>query len=148
MRRARPVALLLVGLGVLAATGCPGPTAPHQIAVGGGGGGAALLVFIVQPATAIEGTIIAPAIQVAVEDSAGTVDTTATGGVTVALTNPGTATLSGTTTQTLTSGIATFSDLIVNVAGSYTLTATSSGRTNGVSATFNITTATPAGRSP
>jgi hypothetical protein len=136
----RSATLLIIGAAALSVAGCPGPTTgPHQIAVGGGGSGSRVLVFIVQPSDAIVSTIIAPAIQVAVEDTLGVIDTTATGGVTLALTAPaGSAVLSGTNPQTLVSGVATFSDLSVNVAGAYTLTATSPSRTNGLSAVFNI----------
>lgn len=138
MRRAR---LLVTGVGALILVGCPAPTAPHQIGIGGGGGATRALRFFIQPSSAIVGTIIAPAVQVAVVDTLGVVDTTATGGVTLALTTPGGAILSGTNPQALVSGIATFADLAVNVVGTYTLTATSSGRTNAISAAFNITAA-------
>ena len=134
MRRAR---LLVTGIGALTVAACPSPTAPHQVGVGGGSG-ARVLVFVVQPTDAPTASIITPFPQVAVEDTLGVVDTAATGGVTVVLTSSGGATLSGTTTVTLASGISTFTDLSVNLAGTYTLTATSSGRTGAISAAFNI----------
>jgi hypothetical protein len=136
MRRVR---LLAIGVGALTVAACPYPTGPRQIGVGGGGGGTRLLVFVVQPSDAPSGSIIVPFPQVAVEDSLGVVDTTATGGVTVALTTAGGATLGGTTTVTLASGIATFDNLTVDLTGSYTLTASSSGRTGAISTAFNIT---------
>lgn len=135
MRRAR---LLVIGVGALAVAACPYPTGPRQIGVGGGGG-VRVLVFVVQPSDASTGSIIAPFPQVAVTDTLGVVDTTATGGVTVVLTTAGGATLGGATTVTLASGIATFTDLTVDLTGSYTLTASSSGRTAAISAAFNIT---------
>jgi hypothetical protein len=135
MRRAR---LLVTGIGALTVAACPSPTAPHQVGVGGGSG-ARILVFVVQPTDAPTGSIITPFPQVAVEDTLGVVDTSATGGVTLTFTsNPGGATLGGTTTVTLASGISTFTDLTVDLAGTYTLTATSSGRTGVISAAFNI----------
>jgi hypothetical protein len=137
----RSVRLLVTGIGALILAGCPGPTAPRQIGVSGGGGTGRVLVFIVEPSNTVAGTIIAPAVQVAVEDTLGAVDTTATGGVTLSLTTPAGATLSGTNPQTLASGIAIFSDLSVNQVGTYTLTATSSGRTSSTSTAFNITAA-------
>jgi hypothetical protein len=133
----RPATLLMIGAAVLSATGCPSPTFRDTVAIGGGTG-ARVLAFVVEPSNAAAGAIIAPAIQVAVEDSTGTVDSTATGGVTVALTSSGGATLSGTTTVTLAAGISVFSDLNVNLAGTYTLTATSSGRSSATSTAFTI----------
>jgi hypothetical protein len=133
----RPATLLMIGAVALSAAGCPSPTFRDTVAIGGGSS-ARVLVFLVQPSDAIVSTVIAPAIQVAVEDTLGTIDSTATGGVTLALTTSGGATLSGTTTVTLVSGVSTFSDLSVNQTGAYTFTATSSGRTNGLSAVFNI----------
>jgi hypothetical protein len=137
MRRAR---LLVTGIGALAVAACPYPTSPRQVGVGGGGGGR-VLVFVVQPATAHAGQFIVPAVQVAVEDTLGFIDTTATGGVTVALgTNPpGSAVLSGSKTISFVSGVSTFSDLTVNLVGTgYTLTATSSGFTTVTSGSFDI----------
>ena len=137
MRRAR---LLVIGVGALTVAACPYPTGPHQVGVGGGGG-VRVLVFVVQPSSAIVSTEIAPAVQVAVEDTLGVIDTTATGAITVALgTNPSSAVLSGTTTVTLVSGVSTFSDLTVNLVGTgYTLTAASAGFTTVTSASFDIT---------
>jgi hypothetical protein len=136
MRRAR---LLVTGIGALTVAACPYPTSPRQVGVGGGGGGR-VLVFVVQPSTAHLSAEIAPAVQVAVEDTLGFLDTTATGGVTVALSaNPSNATLSGTKTISFVSGVSTFSDLSVNLVGvGYTLSATSSGFTTVVSAPFDI----------
>src|SRR5262249_49472392 len=61
--------------------------------------------------------------------------------VTVALgNNPGSGTLSGTTTVTVSGGVATFSNLSINNAGTgYTLTATSGSLTGATSASFNVT---------
>lgn len=136
----RSVRLLVTGIGALILAGCPGPTAPRQIGIGGGGGGARLLVFLVEPTSANAGAFITPAVQVAVEDTLGVIDTTATGGVTLALgTNPTGATLSGATTVTFTAGVSVFNDLTVNLPGTgYTLTAASAGFTNITSTTFNI----------
>lgn len=131
--------LLLIGVGAVAASGCPNSLAPHQVGVGGGGGGR-FLTFFVEPTTAHAGAFITPAVQVAVEDSTGAVDSTYQGGVTLALsTNPGNATLSGTTTVVFVSGVASFSDLTVNVAATgYVMSAASSGLTTITSTTFDI----------
>jgi len=95
------------------------------------------LAFTVQPTTATAGSAIAPAIRVTASD------TTFTGQITVAITSgtgaPG-AQLSGTKTVTAVLGVATFSNLSINKAGSnYTLTASSAGYNAAVSAAFNIT---------
>jgi hypothetical protein len=137
MRRAR---LFLIALGASTLAACPDASVGGIVGIGGGGGGSRVLVFIVQPSTASVSAEIAPAVQVAVEDTLGVVDTTVTGGVTVALgANPTGATLSGTTTVSFVSGVSTFSDLAVNLPGSgYTLTASSSGFTAVTSSSFTI----------
>jgi hypothetical protein len=78
-----------------------------------------------------------------VEDANGQVDTSFTGSVTVALaTNPGGSTLGGTLTVTAVNGVATFSGLTLNKAGTgYTLKATSGNLT---AATTSGITVTPA----
>jgi hypothetical protein len=140
----RAVRILLIGIGALPLAACTALTGPRQIGIGGGTG-ARVLAFTTQPSNAFVGTEIAPAVQVAVRDTLGVVDTLATGAVTVALgTNPTGATLSGTTTVTLVSGVATFVDLTVNLAGTgYTLRATSTagGVAAVTSAAFDITPA-------
>src|ERR1700688_4610597 len=64
----------------------------------GGGGGATHLSFTVEPAGAVAGVTMTPAIQVAAQDASGNADTTYTNSVTVAIgTNPAAGTLGGTT---------------------------------------------------
>lgn len=131
--------LILIGVGAVLASGCPNSLAPHQVGFGGGGG-AHVLAFIVEPATAHSGAFITPAVQVAVEDTLGVIDTTFSGGVTLTLsTNPTSATLSGTTTVVLVSGVALFSDLTINFTGTgYVLSAASAGITTVTSTSFDI----------
>jgi hypothetical protein len=131
--------LLLIGVGAVAASGCPNSLAPHQIGIGGGSGGH-VLAFVVEPSTAHAAAFITPAVQVAVEDTLGVVDTTFQGGVTLTLsTNPTGAVLSGTTTVVFVSGVASFSDLTINNSGTgYVLAAASSGLTTINSVTFDI----------
>lgn len=131
--------LLLIGAGALAASGCPNSLAPHQVGVGGGGG-SRVLAFIAQPSTAHAAAFITPAVQVAVEDTLGVVDTTFAGGVTLTLsTNPTAATLSGTTTVVLVRGVASFNDLTINNQGTgYVLAAATAGLTTATSTPFNI----------
>jgi len=101
---------------------------------------AAQVVFIQQPTSATAGIAIAPAITVAVQDAAGNLVTTSTSAVTLAIgANPGGGTLGGTATQNAVSGIATFSDLSINKAGSgYTLTAGSGSLSGATSTPFPI----------
>jgi hypothetical protein len=137
----RPAArLLVIGLGALTLAGCPATSVSGIVGIGGGGGGTRVLVFLVQPSSANVASEIAPAVQVAVEDTLGAVDTTATGGVTVTFgANPTGATLSGTTTVSFVSGVSTFTNLAVNLAGTgYTLQASSSGFTAVTSTSFDI----------
>ena len=96
------------------------------------------LAFIVQPSNITTGSAISPAVQVAVQNSAGDTITAATNPVTLALTT-GTG-LGGTLTVTPQNGVATFSNLTLSTAGSYTLVATSSGLTSSTSASFTVTT--------
>ena len=104
---------------------------------GGGSPSPVKLAFSVQPTNALTQATITPAVQVAVQDSNGNVVTNATNPVTLALT--GGSGLSGTLTVTPQNGVASFSDLSLSTAGSYTLSATSSGLTSATSSSFTIT---------
>jgi hypothetical protein len=102
------------------------------------------LAFVQQPTTAVAGVVISPAVQVAVQDANGnTVTSNDTAQITLTIgSNPGGGTLSGTTTRTVRSGVATFSNLCIDKVGSgYTLTASSSGLTGATSNAFNVITA-------
>jgi hypothetical protein len=103
-------------------------------------GTAAQVVFTSQPPSTTAGALLAPSVQVAVEDAAGNVLTTDNSLVTLALgSNPGSGTLAGTTTVAATSGIANFSTLSINKPGtSYTLTAADGSLTAATSSAFNI----------
>src|SRR2546427_39032 len=83
---------------------------------------------------------ITPAVQVAVQDAQGNTVMTATTSITVAIgTNPASGTLSGTTTVAAVSGVATFSNLSIDKAGTgYTLTASATGLTGATSSAFNV----------
>ena len=103
-------------------------------------GAASTLAFTVQPANTAPGSAITPAVTVAVQDASGNTVTTATSDVTVTLgAHPAGGTLSGTTTETATNGVATFADLSVDTLGvGYTLTATASGLAGATSVAFNV----------
>ena len=104
-------------------------------------GAAAMLSFVVEPTSAVAGATIAPTVTVAVQDASGNTVTSATPMIVLALTTPGAATLAGTLSQPAVAGVASFANLSVNQAGSYTLTATSGVLTADTSASFIITAA-------
>src|SRR4029077_15204525 len=103
-------------------------------------GAAAKVVFTVQPSDAAAGVASTPAVQVAVQDALGNTVMTSTSSITVAIgTNPASGTLSGTMTVAAISGVATFSTLSLNKAGTgYTLTGSATGLTGATSTAFNI----------
>lgn len=100
------------------------------------------LTFTVQPSNVAVNASISPAVKVAVQDSAGTTLPFAADFITVAIdSNPGSSTLGGTTTVQAVSGVATFSNLTLDVeAEGYTLKASLPGLSK-VSASFNVTAA-------
>ena len=104
------------------------------------------LGFFVQPSNDTAGSPISPAVQVEVLDAAGNRVTTDTRNITVAiLDNPGGGTLSGTKTVAASAGVASFSNLSIDKAGTgYTLVATSSpALTSVTSADFDIAPGAP-----
>jgi outer membrane protein assembly factor BamB len=117
------------------ASGAPGPPAK--------------LAFVQGPSSTVAGAAMSPAVKVAVEDANGNVETS-DNATTVSLaigTNPAGGTLSGGSAVTVASGVATFSGLSINNAGTgYTLTAASTpSYTAATSAAFNITNETSSG---
>ncbi len=104
---------------------------------------AAKLGFVQGPSNTTAGVVITPAVKVAVEDANGNVETfDNTTQVTLAIgTNPAGGTLSGGSSVTVSAGIATFSGLSINTAGTgYTLTASSTPTYSpATSAAFNLT---------
>lgn len=97
------------------------------------------LVFSTQPVNGTAAQTL-PTIAVTAQDDAGNTITNFTGQVTIALgNNPGTATLSGTLTAAAAAGIARFTDLKLDRAGTgFTLVATSAPLTSATSSAFNI----------
>src|SRR2546422_1249264 len=127
------VALCGVALGGCAGSSA-GPTQPTGV------GPAAKVVFTVPPRNAAAGAAITPAVQVAVQDAQGNTVTTAPTSITVAIgPYPASGILSGTTTVAAVSGVATFSTLTIDKAGTgYTLTASATGLTGATSSAFNV----------
>ena len=105
----------------------------------------ARVVFVVQPSSTVQGTAVAPAVTVQIQDTLGNLVPSATNAITVAIqNNPAGGTLSGTVTKNAVGGIATFSNLSINrPATGYTLRAIASGLLMGASSPFNILTAPP-----
>ncbi|MBI5446856.1 MAG: Ig-like domain-containing protein [Deltaproteobacteria bacterium] len=101
--------------------------------------GASQLAFVQQPTTTVAGATISPAVTVQLQDGSGNPVSTAGVTVTLSLTS-GTGALSGTLSQlTDSTGLATFSNLSIDLVGSKQLTAASTGLTPAVSSFFNIT---------
>ena len=100
------------------------------------------LKFTTQPANGIAGTALA-AIKVSVENVSGNVAVGNTSAVTLKFgSNPGGATLGGSLSVNAVNGVATFSDITINKAGTgYTLMATDASLTGDTSTAFNITPA-------
>jgi hypothetical protein len=97
------------------------------------------LAFAQDPTAALTNAVIAPPVTVQLLDDLGNVCThDNTTEITVALTVPGGATLGGTLIRTAVAGVATFDDLAVDIAATYTMTATSGALTPDVSASFVI----------
>jgi hypothetical protein len=103
-------------------------------------GTATKLAFFVQPSNGTGGATLAT-IQVEVQDGGGNRVTSASNNITVAIgTNPNSGSLGGTKTVAASSGVAQFSTLSIDSAGTgYTLTASASGLAGAASNPFNIT---------
>ncbi len=95
------------------------------------------LVFIAQPADSITSAVVAPAIQVAIEDGGGNIETSASQTITLRLSSG--SGLSGTLSAIPTGGVATFTNLSVGMAGSQlTLRASATGMPDVSSAPFTV----------
>jgi uncharacterized repeat protein (TIGR01451 family) len=107
-------------------------------------GAATQLAFSQEPTNKPAGEVITPAVTVEIRDAGGTLVTTATDTVTLAIgTDPsgGTAAFSGTLSVAAVAGVATFSDLSIDTGGTgYTLTASATGLTGATSGSFDIST--------
>jgi alpha-tubulin suppressor-like RCC1 family protein len=104
------------------------------------------LAFSVQPTSTAAGQAFSPAIEVEVQDAAGTLVTSARDAVTLSFgANPGSGTLAGTKTVTAINGIASFSGLWIDkAAAGYTLSATSGTLTPATSTAFTVSPGAPA----
>ena len=116
----------------------PGVASSVSPAVAVVAGSASRLAFVQQPTNVVAGAQISPQVTVQLQDSLG--NSLTTGGVTVTLTMTGTGTLAGNTSQQTIAGlgVATFGNLTVNLVGSKTLTASSTGLTPATSTAFTV----------
>jgi hypothetical protein len=99
-------------------------------------GAASQLAFQTQPSTVNVNTAISPAVIVYVEDSNGNLVTNATTPITISLTAG--SGLGGTTTVTAVNGSASFSNLTLSTAGTYTLSASGGDLTAATSSSFTV----------
>ncbi len=96
------------------------------------------LAFAQQPVGTTTTSILAP-VKVNVQNSSGTLLSGDTSNVTLAIaTGPNGAVLGGATTVAAVAGVATFSNLTLTTAGTYTLIATDSGDTSATSTSFTM----------
>lgn len=93
-----------------------------------------------QPTDVSPASAITPAIRIEAQNKYGDTNPLYTGAVTLAIsTNPGSGTLSGTTTRNAVNGFAVFNDLKINNSGTgYKLQATASGLTPVITSAFNV----------
>ena len=103
------------------------------------------IAFTTQPSVAIAGATISPAVNISILDAFDNIVPSANNSVALMIsTNPGSASLFGTTTVSAVSGVATFNNLSINKTGAaYTLGAISSGLASDTSAPFDITPGAP-----
>ena len=128
------------GLGYTLAASTPSLTSATSATLSVTAGAATKLVFTVQPASVTAGNVISPAVTVSVEDALNNVVTTATNQITVIGSS---GTFGGTLSVAAVNGVASFSTLSVNNAGTgYTLTANATGFTSITSSAFNVTVGT------
>ena len=120
------------GLSVLLALTACGSTEP------GASAAPTALVITTAPASGIPGGLLTPQPVVQVRDASGNRVPSAAIQVTASITGAG-GTLAGTTTITATNGVATFTDLRISGAGSYTLTFSSGTLPRVTSAAISIT---------
>ena len=96
------------------------------------------LAFVQQPVTTIAGQVIGPVLTVQVLDSSNHLVASDDSAVAIALVSANGATLNGATSVQVFHGMATFSDLSLTVAGSYTFTASDGALASTKSRLFTI----------
>jgi len=106
-----------------------------------GGTAATHVLFRVPPTGSAAGAAITPAVVVVAATSSGATDTTYKNIISVAIGSgsSGSGTLSGTTSVVATAGQASFGDLKISAAGTYTLSASAPSLSGATSSPFAIT---------
>src|SRR6185437_12247679 len=100
---------------------------------------ASKLVFVPAPSTATAGKAISPALVIDIEDAFGNIAATNTSQVTLGVsTGPTGGALSGTFAVAAKAGVATFSGVLIDKAGTYTLKATDGTLTAGKSSSIKV----------
>ena len=94
--------------------------------------------LVIEPLTNTVLTNGAFTLTVDAEDAFGTIDTNYSGTVSIALLSPGGGSLAGTLTATATNGVATFTGISINKAGTDQITASSAGLTGGATPWFAV----------
>ena len=125
---------LSVGSHTVYAIGSAGSLASETITVGSGS--ANKLAFVHGPSNATVGATMAPSVTVQVEDQFG--NPVSDSGATITLASTPSVTVIGKTAVTGATGLATFSGIVIDTAGSYTVTATSTGLSSTTSTTFTV----------
>ncbi len=116
-------------------------SSPFTIAAGA----ASKLAFTTNPSDSTGGTAFGTQPTVAIQDAGGANTATGTNSVTLNITSAGGATLTCTQkTKPATAGVVNFAACKIDLAGSYTLTATATGLTSAVSSVLTITVGNPA----
>ena len=98
------------------------------------------VVYGVEPSNVTAGVANSPSIVVDVEDPFGNIVLTDSSTVTLSIAS-GPGSLSGTVIATASSGVATFSNVILDTAGTYTLAATDGALTSATSTSFTVSAA-------
>ena len=129
-----------VGAGYTLVAAAAGLTSDASIAFNNVTNECCQLRFTVQPTNTTAGAVITPPVQVSAMDAFGNTDTNFVGNVTMAIgANPSGGALSGTLTRAAVAGVATFSNLSIDKAGTgYTLIAVSAVLTPASSVVFSI----------
>ncbi len=102
-------------------------------------GAASKVVLQQTPSSGTAGQALSPSVTAAVEDAFGNVVTSNTSTVTIAVASgPGGLTSGSTTSVAAASGVATFSNLVLDTSGSYTLAVSDSGLTGATTGTISV----------
>ncbi len=138
--RAFDVTLNTGGSQTVTATDAANGTILGQFTINVDGQPPTQLVLLQQPGDSTAGTALQPSVRVAIEDRTGSVVTGSSLIVTMTIhSGPGAFDNSSTVQVAAVNGIATFSNLVLDVAGTYSLTATAGSLSSATTGTFVVT---------